>query len=396
MLRLLCALTALSLVCGLAQPVQARQKPPTGAAARTYKIAVGDMLSISAAGIPEIGPGRELTVAPDGRISLPLVGQILAAGLTLVQLENKLKQALSKVYLRPGISVGLIRVNQERFVNVFGPGDRSSKQPMKDGWRVLDALASAGGVPNERLEFYQLKLVRGATQIPLDLRELVQSKSAAQNLELKENDSIFITPIDETKRTVTVSGMVAKQGPVLIPSDGSIATVIALSGGFTQMADRANVQIEREGKKITVDLTKIDQGEVKEQLQIGDKLFIPENKKRYYLVGMVAKSGEQLYPDDRKLKLSEVLSNAQVPINGAELKKVSVNRAGTDGKQVIQVLNVTKMMKEGDKATDVDIDILPGDTVTIPPSKQGNGAQSLQNTLFTISTLFGILSFIRR
>ncbi len=395
MLRLLCALTALVCVCGLAQPVQARQKPPTGAAAKVYKISVGDMLSVSAAGIPEIGPGRELTVAPDGRISLPLVGQLLASGLTIVQLENKLKQALSKYYLRPGISVGLLRINQERFVNVFGPGDRSSKQPMKDGWRVLDALASAGGVPNERLEFFQIKLVRGATQIPLDLRELIQSKNAAQNLELKENDSIFITPIDETKRTVTVSGYVQKQGPVLIPSDGSLATVIALSGGFAQGADRANVQIERDGKKITVDLTKLDQGIFEEKLEIGDKLFVPENKKRFYIAGgVVGKGGEQLYPDDRKLKLSEVLGNAQLPAVGANFKKVSINRAGTDGKQVIQVVNVTKMMKEGDK-TD-DIDILPGDTVTIPPSKQGGGTQSLQNTLFTISTLFGIISFIRR
>jgi polysaccharide biosynthesis/export protein len=395
----LAALLALSTLGGLGGAAQARQNPPVGAAARTYKITIGDVLSVSASGIPEIGPGREIAVAPDGRISLPLVGQILAAGLTIAQLEAKLKKALEKYYLRPGISVGLLKVN-ERFVNVIGPGDKSGKVVMKDGWRILDAMAAAGSVPTERLEFFKLELLRGATRIQLDLKELIQSKSAARNLELRENDTILITPIEESKRTVTVSGQVMRTGPVLLPSDGSIATVIALSGGFTPLADRANVQIERDGKQITIDLTRLDQGKVgngeqlQEQLQIGDKLFVPENRKRFYLTGMVAKAGEQLYPDDRKPKLSEVLSNAQVPPVGADLKNIRITREGTDGKQVIQTVNVTKMMKEGDKASDMEI--LPGDTVTVPAGKQSGGIQNLQNSLWLISSVIGIFAFIRR
>jgi polysaccharide export outer membrane protein len=397
----LAALFALSMLGGLSGAAHARQTPPSGAAARTYKITIGDALSVSASGIPEIGPGREVVVAPDGRISLPLVGQMLAVGLTISQLEAKLKKALEKYYLRPGISVGLIRAN-ERFVNVIGPGEKSGKVLMKDGWRILDAMAAAGSVPTERLEFFKLELLRGATRMQLDLRELIQSKSTARNLKLEENDTILITPIEESKRTVTVSGQVIRTGPILLPSDGSIATVIALSGGFTPLADRANVQIEREGKQIIIDLTRLDQGKILDQgkvengekLEIGDKLFVPENRKRFYLTGMVAKAGEQLYPDDRKPKLSEVLSNAQVPPVGADLKNIRITREGTDGKQVIQTINVTKMMKEGDKATDVDI--LPGDTITVPAGKQGGGMQNLQNSIWLVSTLIGIFAFIRR
>ncbi|MGC4046859.1 MAG: polysaccharide biosynthesis/export family protein [Armatimonas sp.] len=391
----LTALLALSALGGLDKSAHARQEPPTGAAAKTYKIAVGDMLSISAAGIPEIGLSREVVVAPDGRISLPLVGQVLASGLTIVQLEAKLKKGLDKYYLRPGISVGLLRVNPERFVNVIGPGDKSGKIAMKDGWRVLDAMAAAGSVPTERLEFFKLELLRGATRIPLSLEELIKSKSTALNLELKENDTILVTTIDEAKRAVTVSGQVNKTGPVMLPSDGSMATVIALSGGFTPLADRANVQIERDGKQIIVDLTRIDMAKTGgEVLQIGDKLFVPENRKRFYLTGMVAKAGEQLYPDDRKLKLSEVLSNAQVPPVGADLKNIRVTRDGSDGKPVIQTVNVTKMMKEGDKS--MDMEVLPGDTVTVPAGKQNNGMQGLQSGIWLISSMLGIFSFIRR
>jgi polysaccharide export outer membrane protein len=389
-------LLTLSVVGTTSVPASAQKPNPPKPApvVKTYKIAIGDLLQISAPGISEIGASREVIVAPDGRISLPLVGQILASGLTLVQLETRLKQSLDKFYLKPGITVGLLRVNIERFVNVVGPGDKSGRIPMKDGWRVLDALAAAGSVPTERLEFFKIELLRGANRIPLDLKELIRSKSAAQNQVLKEDDTILITAIDEAKRTITVSGFVQKTGQVLLPSDGSLATVISNSGGFLPTADRASVQIEREGATITVDLTKLDQGIVKETLQIGDKIFVPENKKRYYVQNLGGKSGEAMYPDDRKVRLSEVLANAGLPPVGVDLKKISVTRVGTDGKQVIQTVNVTKMVKEGDKSDDMDI--LPGDTVTIPPGKQGNGMQNFQNALWVVSTLFGILTFIRR
>lgn len=387
----LAALLSLSLLGGISQSAFARQDAPAGTALKTYKITTGDILIISAAGIPEIGPSREVVVAPDGRISLPLVGQVSAAGQTVAQLENAIRKKLEKFYLRPGISVGLVKAN-ERFVNVIGPGDKSSKTLMKDGWRVLDAMTAAGSVPTERLEFFKLELLRGATRIPLSLAELIQSKSTALNIELKENDTILITTIDEAKRAVTVSGQVLKTGPVILPSDGSIATVIALAGGFTPAADRANVQIEREGKQITVNLTRLDTAGSEERLQIGDKLFVPENRKRYYMAGMVARGGEQPYPDDRKLKLSEVLS-AQVPATGADLKNIRVTREGADGKQVIQTVNITKMMKEGDKSSDMEI--LPGDTITVPAGKQ-SGTQGLQNGLWIISSVLGIFSFLRR
>ena len=374
--------------------VSLAQQPPASAVARSYKISVGDILSISATGIPEIGL-RELAVGPDGRISVPLVGQLSVVGLTLAQLEERLKKGVAKFYLRPNISVGLTRVNPERFINVIGPADRSSKIAMKEGWRVLDALASAGGVPTDRLEFYSVQLLRGATKIALDMSKLIKESNPAQNMFLEQGDTIFITTIDDSKRAVTVYGQVMKTGPVLLPSDGSIATVISLSGGFTERADRAQCYIEREGRKISIDLTKLDQGEAKEQLQIGDKLYIPENKKRYRVVGAVAEPGEKLYPDDRKLTLFEVLSIAKLPVIGADLKKIRVTRAGTGNDSVIQTVNVEKMMKEGDPAS--DIAILPGDTVTVVAGKQsGNGIQTLQSGLYIISGLIGVLAFFKR
>lgn len=402
MLRLSFALLACLVgIFGLVAPPASAQKAVPPIVSRSYKIAVGDALSISAAGIPEIGQ-REVVVGPDGRISVPLVGQLAVVGLTLAQLEEKLKKGVAKFYLRPNIAVGLISVdkerfvNKDRFVNVIGPAERSAKIPMKDGWRVLDALATAGGVPTDRLEFYKVQLVRGGNKIPLDMIKLIKEQDPAQNRILEESDTIFITTIDESQRAVTVFGQVQKTGPVLLPSDGSLATVIALSGGFTPMADRSQSYIERDGKKITVDLTKLDQGIVKEQLQIGDKLYIPENKNRYRVVGAVNEPGEKLYPDDRKLTLSEVLTNAKIPVQGANLKKIHLTRAGAGvgATSVVQTINVEKMMKDGDPTGDVEI--LPGDIVTVDATKQGGGIQSIQSGLYALSTLIGVLVFFKR
>ena len=389
-LKFLLAACALSVLGSIAAPTLA-QKP--AAVAKTYKITAGDILSVSAMGIPEIGT-REVIVAPDGRISVPLVGQLLVQGLTLPQLEDRLRKSVSKFYLRPNISVGLVRINPDRFVNVIGPAERSNKIPMKDGWRVLDALASAGGIPTDRLEFYTVSLLREETKIPLDMRKLIQDQDPAQNLVLTPGDTIFITAIDDSKRAVTVFGQVTKTGPVLLPSDGSVTTVISLSGGFTQLADRANAYIERDGNKIPLDLTKLDQGAVKEVLKIGDKLYIPENKKRYRVVGAVLDPGEKLYPDDRKITLSEVLSTAKLPVQGVDMKKIRVTRAGAGEVSVVQTINVEKMLKEGD--TTNNIEILPGDIITVPDKKAGGGIQSLQSGLWIMSSLIGIVSFLRR
>jgi polysaccharide export outer membrane protein len=380
-------------IFGVVAPPAGAQKPAPAVVSRSYKIAVGDILSISAAGIPEIGQ-REVAVGPDGRISVPLVGQLSVVGLTLAQLEDKLKKGVAKFYLRPNIGVGLIKVNAERFVSVIGPAERSSKIPMKDGWRILDALATAGGLPTDRLEFYKVQLVRGNNKIPLDMIKLIKEQDPAQNRILEEGDTIFITTIDESQRAVTVFGQIQKTGPVLLPSDGSIATVIALSGGFTPKADRAQSYIERDGKKISVDLTKLDQGIVKEQLQIGDKLYIPENKNRYRVVGAVGEPGEKLYPDDRKLTLSEVLTDAKIPVQGANLKKIHLTRAGSGTASVVQTINVEKMMKDGDPTSDVEI--LPGDIITVDATKQSGGLQSLQSGLYLISGLIGVLAFFKR
>ena len=394
MFRPTLALIACSVGLGFLSAPSMAQQPPVSSASRSYKIAVGDALSISATGIPEIG-SREIVVGPDGRISVPLVGQISVIGMTLVQLEERIRKGVTKYYLRPNISVGLIKVNQERFVNVIGPGERSGKIVMKEGWRVLDALASAGNVPTDRLEFYDVQLLRGANKIPLDMRKLIQDKNPAQNLVLEMGDTIFITAIDEAKRAITVFGQVQKTGPILLPSDGSIATVIALSGGFTPLADRSQAYIERAGQKVPVDMTRLDQGAVKEVLQIGDKLFIPENRKRFRVVGAVNDPGEKLYPDDRRLTLSEVLGIAKLPPMGVDLKKIRVTRAGTGSASVVQTVNVEKMMKEGDPAS--DIDILPGDIVTVVATKQsGNGVQSFQTGIYILSGLVGVLSFFRR
>ncbi len=108
-----------------------------------YVIGPGDVLAIDVWHEAEIS--RTLPVRPDGRISLPLAGEMRAQGLTALQLQAKITTRLKKFIDHPAVTVMLQDPESERF-NIFGmvqkPGSYSLKYPMT----ILDAIAQAGGL----------------------------------------------------------------------------------------------------------------------------------------------------------------------------------------------------------------------------------------------------------
>jgi protein involved in polysaccharide export with SLBB domain len=107
-----------------------------------YVIGVGDGLDINVWKEGELSKG--VAVRPDGMISLPLVGEIKAAGLTPSQLQDQITTSLQKVMSDPQVTVMVISVNSMSFNivgNVFKPGYYPLTRPVT----ILDALALSGG-----------------------------------------------------------------------------------------------------------------------------------------------------------------------------------------------------------------------------------------------------------
>lgn len=116
---------------------------PTGEG--TYRISPNDVIEVSVFRVPELS-GKTRRVDQSGRISLPLVGNMVVAKLTEEQLEQKLKQKLSQSFLQnPEVSV-YIKEQSSREVTVGGRVKRAGVFPLKSATTVSQAVAMAGGL----------------------------------------------------------------------------------------------------------------------------------------------------------------------------------------------------------------------------------------------------------
>ncbi|MES2459920.1 MAG: polysaccharide biosynthesis/export family protein [Armatimonadota bacterium] len=368
---------------------------------KDYKLAPDDTIDITVVDHPEAN--ASVVVAPNGTIKYQRIGQIKVSGMTTSQLEDRITKVLGgggdvkkAYYINPQV-LAYVRTRQLRTVSVLGSGTRTpGKTTLKEGWRLFDLMAAIGGVPTDRLEFYDVQLIRGGDTVrKIDLTALYAQEPDA-NVLLRADDIVLINALDESRTTMQVIGEVAKPGALLVPRDGSLATVL----GQAQPNPRAHLssaKIDRNGEIIPVDLSRwFKDGQVDSdvKLQPGDRLIIPENKRLYAIYGPTGKSGTQVYPDDRKLTVLSALADAGGATEGLELQDVQVIRPSQqDGvaPTVIKV-DVKDMLKKGELKNDVPI--LPGDIIYVPAAKRSRGINSQQ--IFNFLGVIPVLGFLFR
>ena len=128
-----------------AKSAPAQPRPATQAAATTdasYKIGPQDVLRVDVWKETEIS--RSVPVRPDGKISLPLLNDVQAAGLTAMELANTITDGLKKFINNPQVTVTVTEINSRR-VYVTGEVTRPGAYPLLPNMTALQALTSAGG-----------------------------------------------------------------------------------------------------------------------------------------------------------------------------------------------------------------------------------------------------------
>jgi polysaccharide export outer membrane protein len=133
-------------------------------------------------------------VRPDGNISLPLVNDILAAGLTPEELRQQVVTAASKFVEDPTVSVVVKAINSRK-VYVMGQVAKPGPYPLMDSTSVLQMLATAGGL-NEYAKSEKITVVRKENdkEVPhrFNYKNVSEGKSLQQNIELKPGDTIIV------------------------------------------------------------------------------------------------------------------------------------------------------------------------------------------------------------
>lgn len=171
-----------------------RQAAPVVPAGPAYVIGPGDVLDIDVWQNAELS-FKGLPVRPDGKISIPLLNDVQAAGLTAMQLSSDLTEKLKK-YVKgdPVVTVVVTQVNSQRFY-VLGEVARPGVFPLLPGITALQAISTAGGFTqfaNEKKVYILRESSGRAVKLPFDYKMVVQGKDLQENIELKPGDTVVV------------------------------------------------------------------------------------------------------------------------------------------------------------------------------------------------------------
>ena len=157
-----------------------------------YVIGAQDVLDINVWKEPDVS--RTVPVRPDGKISLPLLNDVQAAGLTPAQLAAQVTDSLKKYVTNPQVTVIVTVINSQR-VYILGEVTRPGAFPLLPGMSVLQALSSAGGFTQfAKVKSIFVRRVENGkeSKYPFNYREVISGKKPEQDILLKAGDTIVV------------------------------------------------------------------------------------------------------------------------------------------------------------------------------------------------------------
>ena len=196
-----------------------------GEAEPAYRIFPGDVLDVGFPSAPELN--REVTVQPDGRVSLPLVGPVMAADLSVTGLQGSLSQAYVPLLVRPEVDVS-VRAATPLRIFVGGEVTKPGVYDMPGDIDALQAVVTAGGFTDGAKRHNVIVIRRGPAGRPLmkvvDLRAALADPSRADLTPLRRFDVVFVPKTNIANADLFVQEYIRDLVPVSFS--------YALSGGL--------------------------------------------------------------------------------------------------------------------------------------------------------------------
>ena len=186
---------------GAQDSAQAKDKPATAVAqpsgqtvpvaGPSYVIGADDVLLVSVWKEPDLT--TTLPVRPDGNISLPLLNDVVAAGLSPTQLAASITEKLKRFVADPRVTVVITQINSQK-IYVTGEVQHTGAIQLLPNMTVLQALADAGFTQFANTKgIYVLRAENGKQQkIPVNYKRLVKGQAMEQNIILKPGDTIIV------------------------------------------------------------------------------------------------------------------------------------------------------------------------------------------------------------
>jgi polysaccharide biosynthesis/export protein len=172
-----------------ADPVQADSKPSDD----SFVIGADDVLAVNVWKEPDIS--RSIPVRSDGKITLPLVGELQAGGQTPRQLQQEIASKLRSFISEPEVTVMVQEVRSQRF-NILGQVVKPGSYVLSNSAKVLDAIALAGGfrdfAKKKSIFVLRANATGGQLRLPFNYADVIKGKNPEQNIGLKPHDIIVV------------------------------------------------------------------------------------------------------------------------------------------------------------------------------------------------------------
>jgi polysaccharide biosynthesis/export protein len=213
------------------------------AADEEYRLGRGDEITVDFAGRQDLM--AKLVVGPDGRITLPLAGDLMLAGQTRTEAAKVIDTALAAYYQNLEAQVTVTKYTANK-VLVLGAIEKPGVLTFDGTPTLLEAL-SRGGLetgPNKAAQIPErCAIYRGHDEVVwVDLKTLIDSGNPLADLRLRRDDVIYVASGGE--RFVSVLGQVQHPGAVPLTGTSTLASVLANAGGFTEAAgNKPHIQI---------------------------------------------------------------------------------------------------------------------------------------------------------
>lgn len=244
-----------------------------GQSATEYELGGGDSLRISVFLSPELT--TEVRISEAGTVSLPMIGQLNVAGLSVNQVENliatKLKQGNFIQNAQVTASISAFRAHQ---VSILGNVARPGRYPLEvKGLKLTDLLATAGGVTASGGDIMILTRVneRGeVTKTEIDLASIFLKNEQTQNISLKGGDSIYV----DKQPQFFIYGQIGRPGVYPLDRGLTVSQAIAKGGSYTLRSRESGVRLlRRDNSGKMHELTpKMD-----DLIKADDQLFVRES-----------------------------------------------------------------------------------------------------------------------
>lgn len=347
-----------------------------------YVLGPDDVIEIA---VPShTGLERVVTIMPDGRITFPRVGEVVAAGKTANQLAEDIKTGLEKTLNNVQVLV-MVREMRANRVSILGPVRAGGVFFMRGTWKLMDLIAAAGGLATKPSRVTG-RLIRGRSEvINLDVAGAMQDPKSAANINLQRNDLVILDEVERAQLLINVLGQVNRPGTIEISEDMSLLDIITQAGNPTERAGLSRAYVLRNGKEIPLNLRplliegKHDPYIESFKIQAGDILYIPEIEEQFAVMGMVARPGYYTIPEKKKVTVLEALGRAGGQTPMADLRNAGIIRSRSGKPEMIK-LDLNALLKKSNMVYNLTME--PEDILFIP--ERGRRGLTLSDTFSTI------------